>query len=167
MKEIRLRALEPEDLELMYEAENDRSLWNVGTTNVPYSREALRQFILSTTNDIYADRQLRLIAENKDGEAVGMVDLINFDPQNQKAEVGLVVKREMRKRGYATEMLHELMRYAREVIHLHQLYAIVAEDNKESEALFEKGGFSAEGTLREWLFDGEKYINCRVMQLFL
>ena len=167
MKEIRLRALEPEDLELMYEAENDRSLWNVGTTNVPYSRESLRQFILSTTNDIYADRQLRLIAENKDGEAVGLVDLINFDPQNQKAEVGIVVKREMRKRGYATEMLHELKRYAREVIHLHQLYAIVAEDNKESEALFVKASFGAEGTLREWLFDGKKYINCRVMQLFL
>ena len=35
---IRLRAIEPEDLDLLYLIENDTRLWNVGTTNVPYSR---------------------------------------------------------------------------------------------------------------------------------
>ena len=38
---IRLRAIEPEDLDLLYQIENDSSLWDVGTTNVPYSRYTL------------------------------------------------------------------------------------------------------------------------------
>ena len=40
-KRIRLRALEPEDLDELYQIENDRRLWDVGLTNVPYSRFAL------------------------------------------------------------------------------------------------------------------------------
>ena len=40
MKEtaIHLRALEPEDLDMLYQIENNRELWSVGVTNVPYSR---------------------------------------------------------------------------------------------------------------------------------
>lgn len=45
MQKIRLRALEPEDLDMLYEIENDRSLWNVGATNVPYSRYTLHDYI--------------------------------------------------------------------------------------------------------------------------
>jgi len=33
MEKVRLRAIEPEDLDLLYTIENDVSLWNVGTTN--------------------------------------------------------------------------------------------------------------------------------------
>lgn len=32
---ITLRAMEPEDLEVLYTIENDRSLWDMGTSNVP------------------------------------------------------------------------------------------------------------------------------------
>ena len=34
-QKIRLRALEPEDLDILYAIENDADLWNVGITNVP------------------------------------------------------------------------------------------------------------------------------------
>ena len=35
---IRLRALEPEDLELLYRWENNPELWSLGNTMSPYSR---------------------------------------------------------------------------------------------------------------------------------
>ena len=44
-KEIRLRAPEPEDLELMYRIENMPELWNISNTTVPYSRFLLKQYI--------------------------------------------------------------------------------------------------------------------------
>ena len=40
---VRLRAIEPEDLDTLYKIENDRTLWGIGPTNVPYSRFALHQ----------------------------------------------------------------------------------------------------------------------------
>ena len=68
---MRLRAIEPEDLDLLYQIENDQSLWKVGTTNVPYSRYTLHDYIASSSDDIYADRQVRMIVENDEGETVG------------------------------------------------------------------------------------------------
>ena len=59
---ISLRALEPEDLDLLYHIENDDELWGVGVTNVPYSRYLLHDFISSTTGDIYTDKQIRSIS---------------------------------------------------------------------------------------------------------
>ena len=52
---IALRAMEPEDLEELYAIENDRSIWDVGSTNVPYSRYALHEYIANATTVIYAD----------------------------------------------------------------------------------------------------------------
>ena len=62
--EVKLRAMEPEDLELLYHIENNRDLWKVGATNVPYSRYVLRDYIARATGDIYTDRQVRQIIEN-------------------------------------------------------------------------------------------------------
>ena len=82
---IRLRAIEPEDLDILYEIENDRELWDVGATNVPYSRYSLHNYIATQTSDIYADRQLRLMIENEEGQTVGIADLMNFDPRHRRA----------------------------------------------------------------------------------
>ena len=40
---VELRAMEPEDLDTLYTIENDKSMWDVGTTNVPYSKFVLHQ----------------------------------------------------------------------------------------------------------------------------
>ena len=82
---MRLRAIEPEDLDLLYQIENDQSLWKVGTTNVPYSRYTLHDYIASSSDDIYADRQVRMIVENDEGETVGIVDLVQFSPEHLRA----------------------------------------------------------------------------------
>ena len=99
---VRLRAIEPEDLDLLYQIENDRRLWKVGTTNVPYSRYTLHDYVATSADDIYTDRQVRLIIENEQGETVGMADLMNFCPQHVRAELGIVVLDAKRRQGYAS-----------------------------------------------------------------
>ena len=42
---IYLRAVEPEDMDVMYEMENDPSMWDISNFTVPYSRYVLRQYI--------------------------------------------------------------------------------------------------------------------------
>ena len=166
-EKIRLRAMEPEDLDVLYQIENNQKLWDVGTTNVPYSRYALQNYIVSQTNDIFADRQLRLMIENEEGQTIGIIDIINFEPQHQRAEVGIVIMSEWRMKGYAEVALSKLMDYCRHTLHLHQLYAFVADDNKASLRLFQKTGFVTGAALNDWLFDGHKYHNAQLMQLFL
>jgi len=164
---IRLRAVEPEDLDLLYRIENDRLLWNVGTTNVPYSRYTLHDYIATSNDDIYADRQVRLIIEDADGQTVGLCDLVNFNPQHLRAEAGIVILCEYRRRGYAREAIAQLCRYAQTVVHLHQLYAVVSTANGEALGLFRKAGFDREAILRDWLFDGRSYHDAVLMQRIL
>ena len=94
---VRLRAMEPEALDLLYEIENDIETWHVGAVNVPYSRYLLHDYIAHATGDIYADRQLRLIIEDKKGNSVGLIDLVDFDPQHSRAEVGIILQTKHRR----------------------------------------------------------------------
>ena len=70
--EVSMRAVEPEDLDFLYSLENDREMWLVGNTNVPYSRFTLNNYVMTSSSDIYADRQLRLIIQKADGTPVGI-----------------------------------------------------------------------------------------------
>ncbi|MBQ7511983.1 MAG: GNAT family N-acetyltransferase [Prevotella sp.] len=161
---VHLRAIEPEDLDLLYSIENDTTLWNVGTTNVPYSRYTLHDYIATSSDDIYADRQLRLIVENAQGESVGVADLMHFDPQHLRAETGIVIMQPWRRRGYAAAAIAALCDYALRVVHLHQLYAVIAADNKAARSLFTKVGFQGGVVLSDWLYDGRQYADACLMQ---
>ena len=170
MAKVRLRALEPEDLDLLYRIENDADLWAVGTTNVPYSRYTLHDYIATSSDDIFADRQLRLIIEDaaRSSLTVGIADLINFDPRHRRAEIGIVVEQPHRRKGYAREALEALHDYARRVIHLHQLYVIISIGNQPARQLFHSMGYRTTATLTDWLLLSDNtFSDAVVMQLQL
>ena len=147
-----LRALEPSDVEALYRWENDLTLWRVSGTLAPFSRHTLSQLISEQQYDIYATRQQRLIIENNEGEVIGAVDLLEFDPQNLRAGVGIIVDESYRLRGYAKDALLALECYAKDILHLHQLWCGVTEGNKASETLFRSMGYQLSGVRKEWTF---------------
>ena len=101
VQQISLRAMEPEDLDLLYRIENDESMWGMSLTNVPYSRFVLHEFMSDTTGDIYTDKQVRLIVEDDRHQPIGLADIMKFDPKNQKAEIGIIICKSCRCQGYA------------------------------------------------------------------
>lgn len=162
-----LRALEPEDLDFLYEIENDRSGWCVGNANVPYSRYVLHDYVANATNDIYADGQVRMVVENGRGETVGMVDIVNFSPRHLRAEVSVIIHKRHRNKGYASSAIRQIIPYASSILHLHQLYAVISLSNSPSIRLFEKNGFVEACRLPEWLYDGRNFSDAALMQLRL
>lgn len=165
--DVHLRAIEPEDLDLLYTIENDPHMWDVGITNVPYSRYLLHNYIASTVGDIYTDRQLRLIIESKEGDALGIVDLTNFDPRHMRAELGIVVRKEYRNRGVASVATSTILHYVDHILHLHQLYAVVDTSNTVSIDFFKSFGFQLSATLPHWLQGSDGYHDAVLMQYFL
>ena len=164
---VHLRAMEPEDLDALYTIENDTSIWALGLTNVPYSRFVLHDFMSTNTGDIYTDKQVRLLIENEEKELVGMVDLLKFDPKNQKAELGILISSAFRRKGYAKAVISQIHEYALSTLHLHQLYVVIATSNEASLALFQQFGYQQSGILRDWLYDGHIYHDAVIMQRFL
>ena len=148
---ITLRALEPADIDAIYRWENDPAVWNHSAAHQPFSRHALQQFIdESSLADIYAARQLRLMAD-ADGQPAGCIDLFDFDPHHRRAAIGIIVDHARRRRGIGKAMLDGLEDFAKEHLLLHQLHCIIAQSNTACLRLFTGSGYRQCGTLHEWL----------------
>jgi diamine N-acetyltransferase len=102
--------------------------------------------------DIYEAKQLRMaICQDEDFPALGLIDLFDFDPQNRRAGIGIVIQSiENRKQNIGSEALQLLVNYAFYNLNLHQLYANIATENTASIALFTKFGFEKIGVKKEW-----------------
>ena len=163
-----LRALEPEDLDAMYGWENDPNSWRVSGTVAPFSRHILSRLLDEQQFDIYTTRQMRLVIERKsDGITVGAVDMFEFDPQNLRAGVGIIIAPPYRKQGFALDALQSLERYVRDVLRMHQLWCSVGADNEASLALFQKAGYTECGRRKEWLLTSNGAIDEVLMQKIL
>jgi diamine N-acetyltransferase len=163
----RLRAPEPEDLEVLYTMENDTTLWFVSYNVAPYSRYQLKKYISESVHDIYSDHQIRFMIERiSDGLVLGCIDLTELDSIHCRAQVGVVVLSEYRKNGVAMSALQILCRYVDSFLHLHQLYGFVPMDNADSLNLFINSGFEETSVLKEWLMRGKTYVDVCVVQKF-
>lgn len=161
---VSLRPVEPEDLDLLYATENAAEQWTVSDSNVPYSRFALAKYIAETAGDIFADRQLRLIIDCR-GIACGIADLFDFEPLHSRAAVGIDIAPGYRGQGIAEQALRQLAHYAFGRLHIHQLYAIVANSNAPSLALFREAGYQLAATLPQWLQTANGYEDASMFQL--
>lgn len=158
-KNIILRAVEPVDIDFIFDIENDTEIWKVSNTLLPFSRFEIEQYVLSSERDIFSTRQLRLIiVEISSGNSIGCIDIFDFDPKNQRAGLGIVIGKNYRNSGFATEALQILLEYAFKTLNLHQLYCHITPDNTGSIRLFVKNGFRYIGTRKDWtFFEGKFY----------
>jgi len=149
---IKLRPIEPDDIELLYQWENNMEIWNVSNTKTPYSKYILAEYLKESAKDIYETKQLRLIIQNENSAPVGAVDLFDFDPYHMRAGIGILIHgTENRNHGYGSDALNAIFGYAAEVLGLKQLYANIAASNELSIHLFEKTGFEKTGIKKNWL----------------
>jgi len=148
---ICFRALEPDDIDLLYDWENNTEIWEVSNTFEPFSKYVLAKYIKESQRDIFEAKEVRMIIETLDGTAVGAIDLFDFDPFHLRAGVGILIHDEKdRNLGYANDALKLLCNYATNYLRLHQLYANIAEDNLASIQLFISNGFELCGTKKDW-----------------
>lgn len=149
---IRLRALEPGDIDFLYTIENDPLFWEVSSTLAPYSRQLLEQYIANAHLDIYTAKQLRLVIVKKESkQLVGMIDLFDFNPQHRRAGIGILITKDQQGKGYASEALALVISYCFDHLHLHQIYANITSDNEASLALFKKFDFQQVGIKKDWI----------------
>jgi diamine N-acetyltransferase len=162
-----LRALEPEDLEFIYTIENDENIWEVSNTITPYSKFLIRQYLENSHQDIYEAKQLRFAICKKDtSEAIGLIDLFDFDAKNKRAGVGIIIQdKKNRNSGFGKEALALVIDYSFKQLQLHQLYANIGIDNKPSLSLFTTFGFEKIGVKKDWNFTNNAFHDEAIFQL--
>ena len=176
-KIIKLRKLEPSDLPFLYQWENDASVWADGSNHNPLSQQDLRDYIESTTGDIYKDGQLRLIIHSssesvwqqgglsgeaglssvspQDGLTIGCVDLFDFDPRNRRAAIGMYIAPRYRGQGIGREAVRLLEEYAFDFLHMRIIYAIISTSNTACSELYRQAGYTPSSVLPSWTLEAD------------
>lgn len=163
---VTLRSLEATDLDVLYRWENDTSLWTASNIMAPSPKSYVWQYLQNYDSDIYNTRQLRLmITLTETGEPIGTIDLTNFDPLNNRAELGILITNEYEGKGYGSEALKLTIGYVRDYLGLFQIYALVIEDNNACTALLKKHGFTTAGLLKHWINHGTELHDVEILQL--
>lgn len=148
---ICLRALEPADVNVLFEWENDKRLWPISGTQIPFSKFVLDEFVSLAHNDFYTSKQLRLMVEkNNTRETIGNIDLFDFEPQHLRCGLGIFIHEDYRGQGAAAECLELVKTYCARTLLLKQIYAQVNESNTVSLRLFESAGFVRSGLKKAW-----------------
>ncbi len=154
---VYLRALEPEDLDFVHKIENDEDFWEISATQTPYSKFLIRQYLENAHRDIFDIKQLRLVICTKRNRPVGLIDLYDLEPKDRRVGIGILIAyKKDRKKGFGSESLSLLCNYCFTHLGLHQVYANVSAENRNSMRIFENNGFRKVGLKKEWtLFNGE------------
>lgn len=164
-KNLYLRALEPQDLDLLYKWENNPEVWAVSGTLAPFSRFVIEQYLTISHQDIYTSKELRLMIDLGNSDAskaktIGCVDLFDFDPKNKKTGIGILIGDESeRRKGYAAEAIEVVIEYCFTILDLHQVYCSVIGDNQDSLALFRKLNFETTGTRKDWIYNKGQFVD--------
>ncbi len=163
--EIRLRALEPEDLSIILSWENDPIYWTAGQQQIPYSAYLLREYLTDAGKDPYETGQLRLMI-CKEEASIGLIDFFDFDPQHQRGAIGILIGAQSAQgKGYAKQAMQLFLNYLFPTFNLRQVHVGIGADNKASIKLFENCGFKKYGTRVQWYRQGESFTDEHLYQL--
>jgi len=149
---LKYRALEPEDATMLFEWENDLEINEVSLSKVPFSKYILEQYIAQAHLDIQQAGQYRFVLEDTEGNAVGCVDLFDYDAIDRRAAIGIIIEKQYRLKGYAAEAISLMKDYAFNRIGMRQLHCSVGISNVKSLQLFRSAGFNEIGIRKDWSF---------------
>jgi RimJ/RimL family protein N-acetyltransferase len=112
-----------------------------------------------TFEKILSDGYFFAIHALADDKLIGMIDLSGFDWPGRNAWVGVGLgDREYWGKGYGTDVMHVLLRFAFHELNLHRVNLNVFEYNPRAIRCYEKVGFKHEGRMRSALNrDGRRW----------
>jgi diamine N-acetyltransferase len=161
MDGLKLRALEPEDLDQLVRWEADHV--DAGLRVAPYSRAVLKRYLDESHRDFWEAEQVRFVLSAADGRALGLFDVFNAQPVHQRAEVALLIDPGFRGQGFGRQGLKLVEDWAFGRAGLRSLYAEVFSDNDPAQHVFAASGYERSGVLKAWYRVGREF---RDVQLF-
>lgn len=129
--------------------------------NDNYSRSGTQQFVRDSVNAWHENRAFDF-AIRRDAEPdfhLGNVSIWYVSRANSVGEVGYWVRSDTTRRGVCTEAVARILRFGFEELGLHRIVVRIAVGNRGSERVAEKLGFRLEGTLRDEVRVGSRWMD--------
>ncbi len=148
-----LRSLLPEDVGQSYVRwlSDSETVMYTEARHEAHTIEALRTYVESCGRK--DNEHLMGIFEKVDGRHVGNIKLGPVHPRHRYASIGLIIgEKDCWGRGYATEAISLVVRFAFERLKLRKLTAGVIQGNEASLRAFQRNSFVIEGVRRKQNF---------------
>ncbi len=161
-KLVNLRALEMTDLDREYAWVNDREVTRFLIIRYPMSRADEERWLRDGPANTFAN--VRLAIDAKDGAHIGNIGLHEQRTEDRVAALGIMIgEREYWSKGYGTDAVVTLLRFAFHEMNLNRVWLSVFEINERAMACYRKCGFSEEGRLRQDRFIEGRYYDTVLM----
>ena len=162
---VRLRPLEPADLEREYRWINDREVTRYLAARYPIAMEQEERWLRELPANDFT-HGVRLAIETKDGLHIGNLDLHQPNAEDRKAGLGIMIgDKDYWSNGYGTDAIVTLLRFGFEQMNLHRVWLHVFEFNERAIACYQKCGFQIEGRLRQHRYSEGRYWDVFVMAI--
>lgn len=155
---VNLRAVEVADYPLLARWLNDPDVmvhWGR-----PGNTVSLEEVERSEQAQASRSNSRKYIIETKDGGAIGQIDYYDLDWQNRSAWVSIMIgETDYWSGGYGTDAMHALLHYLFLQLDLHRVALTAHESNVRAQRSYAKSGFVVEGTLRDWAYFDDHWVN--------
>jgi RimJ/RimL family protein N-acetyltransferase len=163
-KNISLTAVSAEDADLLLKMINDPEMESsIIGWSLPVSTE--QQLLWLQNRDSIELSTIRFIVKNCEGLSVGVVSLSEIDWKNRSADINIKIVKQCQGLGLGKQAVYALIKYSFEQLNLNRLEADILETNVPSRKIFEKCGFSLEGSKRESIYKNNAYIDVRIYSI--
>lgn len=147
---VLLRAVRRDDVEVVMGWEHEPATWRLAS-DAPY----VPKTVADALKDYDAGTAMRADAKNVpfvvevDGEPVGTVSLWGIDLHNRRAHLGITMGPQARGKGYGTDAIRVLLRYAFLDRGLNRVQLETLASNEQALSAYRRAGFVQEGIARE------------------
>jgi len=153
-RNVNLRVLERDDIDFLFECVNDLDFW--GEYNNPInpwqiSKSGLIENLDNPPNRAILIEWKRFIIQKKDGTRIGITWHFINQPY-ETMEIGYFLIPSERGKGYGTEGVQLMVDYLFLFKNIVRIQAMTNVENKASQRVLEKAGFTIEGTIRKLAF---------------
>ena len=163
-KLVRLRPFEAEDVERAYVWMNDPEVTEHLAARYPFSRKTEADYIARATSETSYTNLVLAVETLAEGRHIGGIDLREARPENRRAELGIAIgEKDCWSRGYGTDAIVTLLRFAFDEMNLHRVQLDVDVTNERAIACYRKCGFVEEGRQRQAHYAGGRYLDVLIM----
>jgi len=156
---IALREYRISDLDSISQWVNDPEITNTlsDVFLYPHSRNESETY-LNVIMEGKSSTKSFVIAEKDSLEYIGQIDLFNLDWKNRFAVMAIVIgKKEYLGKGYGSEAIRVLQKFAFEELNLNRIELDVYDYNARAYKCYLKCGYKEEGRMRQKLFKNGRY----------
>lgn len=166
-KEIYLRPIKKNDLDLLNKWKNDKEVFKyLGGGFMPISIDQQEKWLESMIDLTGNNKRFMVCTSNHD--SIGMIGLYDINWIHRTCEVGLYIgEKSYHGKGYAKQAYYLIEKYAKEYLNLRKIKLNVVNNNEKATNLWNALGFNKVGMLKEERFIEGKYMDLILMEKFI